>query len=403
MIRTNINKVTKGDIYCVLPESEGNIKEAITKGAKKVIVSHGEYNISTIKVRNTREYLNNYLKRYNNMFNNMTVIGVTGSIGKTTTSFLIYEILTKLNIKTCYIGNLGIYKDDKISDVNSLEIDELYQVLLECYQDNYKYVVIEVNDKDLIKGLYDTIEFDIAIFTNLININTNYTNMNNYAMTLQMLFSKLKHKGLGIVNGDDFYKNYFITKKTITYGFLNNDYQIDHYILDKNRTMFRYNYDNKYYHITTNLVGINNMYNILAVLVTLNYLRIPNNIISKMLNDIVVPYNMENIVYNHNHIILNRTESLVEIKNIIREIEYYKYNNIYVLVDNDDKDIINYLNSVTNYFIVISNKVMLKDKYISMEDKNKALKVMLKLLKDNDVLLLLGDYQNTQKNTISIK
>ena len=112
---------------------------------------------------------------------------------------------------------------------------------------------------------------------------------------------------------------------------------------------------------------------------------------------------MENIVYNHNHIILNKTESLVEIKNIIREIEYYKYNNIYVLVDNDDKDIINYLNSVTNYFIVISNKVMLKDKYISMEDKNKALKVMLKLLKDNDVLLLLGDYQNTQKNTISIK
>src|SRR5574344_2897022 len=69
----------------------------------------------------------------------------------------------------------------------------------------------------------------------------------------------------------------------------------------------------------------------------------------------------------------------------IREIEYYKYNNIYVLVDNDDKDIINYLNSVTNYFIVISNKVMLKDKYISMEDKNKALKVMLKLLKNNNV------------------
>lgn len=403
MIRTNINKIKKGDIYCVLPEYEEHIKEAIDKGAKKVIVSHGNYNINTVKVRNTREYLNNYLKRYNNLFNNITIIGITGSIGKTTTSFLLYEVLNKLNIKCCYIGNLGLYKESKVKDINTLETDELYDILLDCYQNNYKYIIIEVNDTDLIRGLYDTIEFDIAVFTNLLNINTNYTSMDNYALTLQMLFSKLNHKGLGIINGDDFYKSYFITKKTLTYGFLDNDYQIDHYILDKNRTMFRYNCDNKYYHITTNLIGINNMYNLLAVIATLNYLRIPNNIISKVLNDIVIPYNMENIVYNNNHIILNRTKSLVEVKNIIKEVKYYKYDNIYVLIDNDDKDIINYLNSVTSYFIVISNSIFVKDKYMSMEDRNRALKTMLKLLKDNDVLLLLGECQDTPKDTIPIK
>ena len=114
MIKCDSRKVNKGDTFIALKgiNNDGHkyVIDAIKNGASKVIVEYGEYPVDTVIVNNTREYLNKYL--YDNYYNdikNLKIIGVTGTNGKTTTCYLLYQALNMLDIKCAYIGTLGFY------------------------------------------------------------------------------------------------------------------------------------------------------------------------------------------------------------------------------------------------------------------------------------------------------
>ena len=94
----------KGDVY----DGHMFIEEAIKNGATEVIVEKGEYNVSTKKVVSTKEYLNSYLK---DKMPNIKIIGVTGTNGKTTTCYLIWQMFKMLGVKCAYIGTLGYFID----------------------------------------------------------------------------------------------------------------------------------------------------------------------------------------------------------------------------------------------------------------------------------------------------
>ena len=104
-IKTNSKRIKKGDTFIALKgmtyDGHDYIEEAIENGAEKIICEHGEYNVQTIIVSSTKEYLNNYLDtNYYNKIKDITLIGITGTNGKTTSCYFIYELLKMLMSNT---------------------------------------------------------------------------------------------------------------------------------------------------------------------------------------------------------------------------------------------------------------------------------------------------------------
>ena len=137
--KVDSRKVKDGDIFVALREANGDghrfIDDAIKNGASKVIVEEGLYKVDTLVVKNTHDYLVNVLKNdYKDMLSKLTIIGMTGTNGKTTTCYCLHKLLNKLGKKCGYIGTIGFYIDDKIRDLNNTTPDilDIYEMLLEC-------------------------------------------------------------------------------------------------------------------------------------------------------------------------------------------------------------------------------------------------------------------------------
>jgi len=97
-IKIDSRKVVKGDTFVAIRgntvDGHNYIEQAINNGAVKVICEEGSYDVETVIVPDTNEYLKEYLvNNYSNCFNDIKFIGVTGTNGKTTTCFLTYQIL----------------------------------------------------------------------------------------------------------------------------------------------------------------------------------------------------------------------------------------------------------------------------------------------------------------------
>ena len=103
-IKTDSRKVKEGDTFVAIKgytvDGHDYIEQAIKNGATKVICEHGNYDVETIVVKNTEEYLNKYLvDNVSSEFKDIKFIGITGTNGKTTTAYLTSQMLTELNIK----------------------------------------------------------------------------------------------------------------------------------------------------------------------------------------------------------------------------------------------------------------------------------------------------------------
>ena len=129
-IKCDSRKVTKGDTFVAIKgfQTDGHdyILEAIKNGATTIVAEHGLYEVDTLIVKNSKEYLTRYLKEhYYEKIKDIKLIGMTGTNGKTTTCFLIYQALKKLNKKCAYIGTIGFYIDEKVRDLDNTTPDIL--------------------------------------------------------------------------------------------------------------------------------------------------------------------------------------------------------------------------------------------------------------------------------------
>lgn len=421
-IKTDSRKVVDGDTFVALPgiSSDGHdyIETAIENGATKIIAQHGEYKVPTVIVPDTRVYLNDLLKQeYGYVINDMKIIGITGTNGKTTSCFLTYQILNKLGIKCAYIGTIGFYLKDKVRNLpnTSVDIADLYGLLVEAYENDYKYVCLEVSSQGLSMDRFKTISFDIAAFTNLTQDHLDYhKTMNNYCLAKQQLFKQLKKDGKAIINADDKYKDYYLLKdnNNITFG-LNGDYKIDDLKFTNKYSMLDYSYQNKNYQIKTNLIGEYNIYNLLTAIVICHELGLDLNKINSVLDNLNMPSGrMERIDYNNNLIIVDYAHTPDAISNIIKTIKPICKGNLYVTFgctgsrDKTKRTIMTniVLENVTKAIITIDDphdedpsdivKDMLNgitfNNYEVCLDRKKAIHKGINLLKDNDILLILG-------------
>lgn len=416
-IKTDSRKVRKGDTFIALRgiSTDGHqyVEKAIQNGASKVVVEEGEYSVPTIQVEDTRTYLENLLyEEYHSYLEEMTIIGLTGTNGKTTTSYLLYEAFNKLKRLTAYIGTVGFYKKEKVCSLpnTSPDICDMYEMLVDCYESGYKTVVMEVSSQGLSYGRLNKIPFDYAIFTNLTQDHLDYhKTMENYAKAKQQLFYQLKKEGISILNIDDSYHTYYEIGNVKTYGFSESDYQIQNMEL----TSFGTNFTVGDLHIHTSLIGKYNVYNVSAVAIVLKLLGISSFDIEKIVPTLVPPPGrMDMIPFHKNTVIIDYAHTPDAMKNIFKTVKELPHKNIYVVFgctgsrDAKKRPIMMQLALKNcNYVIVTSDdlheeefenivKDMLQENelghYKVEKNRMEAIRMGLNLLKEDDILLILG-------------
>ena len=187
MLQNDSRKVKVGDTFIALKGINGDghnyIDDAISRGASKIICEHGNYDNCEI-VDDTNKYLREYIKNnYVDIIKNLKLIGITGTNGKTTTSYLIYQAMNIVGIKCAYIGTIGFYMNGKMYDNTNTTPDilSLYHMLIECVRNNIEYVVMEVSSQGLAYNRVEFLKFDYAVFTNLTEDHLDFhKTMDNY-------------------------------------------------------------------------------------------------------------------------------------------------------------------------------------------------------------------------------
>ena len=185
------------------------ISDAIRKGAKCVVISKDieiKEDVTVIKVKDTRKILSKLSMRlFKYPQSKLKTIAITGTKGKTTTSFMIKRILEVAGYKCGLIGTTGIYIGDKMYPAKNTtpESYETIKYMNEMVKKKMDFMVMEVSSQALKYDRVNDIIFDYGVFTNLTqdHIGPNeHDSMEDYIFSKSKLFSQCNH---GIFNIDD--------------------------------------------------------------------------------------------------------------------------------------------------------------------------------------------------------
>ena len=414
MLKKDSRKINPGDTFVDTTNNKEYVFEAVKNGANEII-SKQKYDDKTIVVENPKKYYNEYI--YNKYYNNIKdikLIGVTGTNGKTTTCYIIYQMLNKLNIRCAYIGTLGFYKCGIIKELENTtpDIDELYEYLNECTNENIKYVVMEVSSHSLIQDRIYGLKFDSVIFTNLTEDHLDYhKNMEEYKKAKLILFNKLRNKRIAIINSDDkYYKEFMLPNNyNITVG-INGTFKIKNIILNSESINLTFNYK-KEYKKKLNMVGKYNAYNYLEALASLVYLGLDiEELLNLEINE--PPGRMNMIKYKNNSIFIDYAHTPDAMENVLKSVKEFSKGKIITIFGcggNREKEKRKLMGNIaTNYSdnVIITNdnprfedeneiiKDILsgikKNNYEIIENRKKAIIRGISYLKNNDILLILG-------------
>ena len=281
-IKIDSRKVQPGDTFVALPganvDGHDFVNKAIENGATKVVISKDmDVEVEKIIVEDTNDWLTNHIaSTYKDTINEMNIIGVTGTNGKTTTAYLIYQMLNKLGSKTAYIGTIGFYLPDEdfIELPNTTpNILDLYELFLTAKEKGCKNVMMEVSSHALHQRRVEGITYNIAAFTNLTQDHLDYhKTMDEYLDAKQLILKQLD--GPMIINADDPTASKWASKyeNTLDYGMNAKDYRIDSYEETSKGTLIKFTKDNTSYEVETNLKSRFNVYNYLTALSIINNL-----------------------------------------------------------------------------------------------------------------------------------
>lgn len=209
---------------------------------------------------------------YENPSQDMTMIGVTGTNGKTTIATMLYHMMQ--NEKPVgYMGTLGFWVgDEKLDGINTTpEAITLQKMLQHMKEKGAEHIAMEVSSYGLSTGRTTGVKFQYGVFTNLTPEHLDcHGTMENYRNAKGILFENLKENGTAILNGDDNASTYYrsiSTGNVLMYGLKDtNDLLAKNIKETLHDTYFDVFYKGETYPCHIPFVGLFNVYNTLAVL-----------------------------------------------------------------------------------------------------------------------------------------
>lgn len=253
------------------------IKKAIQNGAVAIMVEKEleEYpeGISIVEVADSRETMA-YLAAtfFNNPLEKLELIGVTGTNGKTTTTYLIKAMLDNVGKAAGLIGTIKNIVGEKTLPTTRTtpESLDLYALFAEMVEANLSYAVMEVSSHALDLKRVTGMDYKVAVFTNITQDHLDYHHsIDEYLLAKSKLFQQVKDTGFSVVNLDDPKSDQIIALakgEVLSYAINKEaDFQARNIKLDSRGVSFdvrgRYNFS-----IRMKLAGLFNVYNTLAAI-----------------------------------------------------------------------------------------------------------------------------------------
>ena len=408
--------------------------EAISNGAVCLVVERFlDLPVTQILVENTRismSYISSvFFETYKS---NLKFIGITGTNGKTTTTYLLREILVKLNKKVGLIGTEGIY-------INSLFLPpmlttpdpiNLHKIIRDMINNGCEYCVMEVSAHAISLNKIDNINYDVVGLSNITQDHLDFFfTMENYVKCKSSLFN-ISHAKQGVVNIDAKYSKNIIKNSNIkihTYG-KDGDLKLLNFICSIKGTNFTIEYNGRKYAMHTNLIGEYNLYNLLMAIQILALLNFEiKDVLSVVKNSkFVIPGRFNVLTTNSKfNVIIDYAHAPDGIKNILKSVKMFEPSKIITVFGcggNRDKSKRNEMGriatSVSGCVIVTSDNprdenpnTIIEDivrdnnsnKIIKITDRRSAVEYALSIAQPNDVVVILGKGAETYQEINGVK
>lgn len=299
-ITFNSKEVSKGSLFVAITgqnyDGHDFIDEALNFGASAIVYENGRFNpilnrdVTWIGVSESRDALAWISSKfYCEPSKKMNIIGITGTNGKTTTSYLVREILKAYGKKTGLIGTIKylIDEEERKAVHTTPESIDFQKLLNEMLQSKVEYVISEISSHALALKRVDYTKFKVAAFTNLSRDHLDFhRDMDDYFKAKKRLFTELLgNSGISVINIDDEYGRKLAEEtkgKKILYSIENSKAQVyaKSYRLMFNGTEIEIMINGKdRVFLKSSLLGIPNIFNILCAISIAIALEIPVDVI----------------------------------------------------------------------------------------------------------------------------
>ena len=221
MLRQDSRKVETGDVFIAIKgfqvDGHSFIDDAIANGASVIICEDRFYSneeVCVVEVPDTRSLIGPLAQAfYDNPANKLTLIGITGTNGKTTVANLVYQTLKKLGAKPSLLGTIAkrIGDQEKESSLTTSDPIELAGDMAQMVKTGSTHLVMEVSSHALDQQRVNGVDFQIAAFTNLSHDHLDYhDDLKSYAKSKKILFDNLDPDATAVINGDDDYASFIV-------------------------------------------------------------------------------------------------------------------------------------------------------------------------------------------------
>lgn len=361
-------------------------------------------------------------------------IGVTGTNGKTSVSYILRHILNNCNKKCAMLGTTEYDLGNRTITPTHTTPDSVYfnRYLKEMRESKCDYLVMEVSSHALMLNRIDNINFDVSIFTNISQDHFDFhKTMENYKNAKAILFNKLSREdGYSIINIDDEKGDFFVNNcvnniKTISLG-KSASLKVLSYHYDEKGLVIDFIIENdRAFRVKTNLRGDFQVYNVSSAILTALSLNFSTKeIIDSFDKEIIIPGRMESILdsKSNNIVIIDYAHTPDALENIINSLNRSKKEKKLITIfgcggdrDNDKRASMGKVATEKSEFTIITsdnprneepNKIIedivkgieeKKSNYTVIEDREEAIKKTLENNRDSIILIAGKGHETYQE------
>lgn len=407
------------DVYFCLTKDVEKAKTRcqIAKQNGSFVVS--EFDFGDVKVKDVRSAFAHACKRfYDNACDDLKIIGITGTNGKTTTSHIVAEMLKRNSKKVGVIGTSGVFYCGKMKEcpLTTPDADFLHKTFYDMREEGVEYVVMEISAHAIDQKRIDGILFEIGVLTNVTQDHLDYFETFERYEKTKLSFMTKQHIKVGIVCADDRSACKLIDTADVpmlSYGIYSpcDAFAID-IVCTMDGTRFAGNVCDSVVDIKTNLIGKYNVYNSLAALQVCQCLGLNEKELMAGLNFINPVEGRFNVInFTGRYVVIDFAHSPDSLKNVLQTARVLTDKKVYVIFGcggNRDKTKRPQMGAIAERFadyvcltddnprleksedIISDIEAGMHKAHFVVPDRSEAIRKMINIARPGDIIVVAG-------------